>query len=66
VHAAIAKIAPEQAARMLFLTGDSSDKRFHAFLVEQRRPVLHKPFLTSELLGEIESALSSFEAAPAS
>jgi signal transduction histidine kinase len=66
VHAAIAKIAPEQAARMLFLTGDSSDKRFHAFLVEQRRPVLHKPFLTSQLLGEIESALSSFEAAAAS
>jgi CheY-like chemotaxis protein len=61
VHAAIAKIAPEQAARMLFLTGDSSDKRFQAFLSKQHRPVVHKPFVTSHLLGEIESALSSFE-----
>jgi signal transduction histidine kinase len=63
VHAAIAQIAPEQAARMLFLTGDSSDKRFHEFLLAQRRPFLHKPFRTSQLLGEIEAALSSFEPA---
>ena len=40
---------PEQAARVVFVTGDTQSEATSAFLVQTGRPVVRKPFLLDEL-----------------
>jgi signal transduction histidine kinase len=42
-HEALVEIAPEQAARLVFMTGGAHTERTRRFLDSERRPVLEKP-----------------------
>jgi signal transduction histidine kinase len=61
VQAAIAEASPEQAARMIFLTGGATNARAQEFLARQPNGVVEKPFVTSELLAQLEATLASIE-----
>jgi CheY-like chemotaxis protein/two-component sensor histidine kinase len=62
VHAALAEQAPDQARRMIFLTGGALDADAQAFLELRSGRVVGKPFEVNELLRTIDEALSAPEA----
>jgi CheY-like chemotaxis protein len=61
VQAAIAEASPEQAERMILLTGGATNARARDFLAGQPNAVVEKPFVTSELLAQLDSTLRSIE-----
>jgi CheY-like chemotaxis protein len=61
VHAALALEAPEQAHRMVFLTGGTCNAHAAEFLAEPTRIVIEKPFDLDALLASIGAALAAFE-----
>jgi CheY-like chemotaxis protein/two-component sensor histidine kinase len=65
VHAAIAALAPEQASRMIFLTGGAFSARAQEFLATQKNPVVEKPFVVDDLLARIDEFLAAKRGASA-
>ncbi len=61
VYAAIAAYSPEQARRMVFLTGGAGNAALAAFLADPARVVLNKPFSIDALVERVRSSLASFE-----
>lgn len=61
VYEAIARIAPEQARRMIFLTGGASSQSAQEFLNASGRVVIEKPFAVDDLLARIDTALAKIE-----
>ncbi len=61
VHDEVARIAPEQARRIVFLTGGASSPRAVEFLGAPGRLVLSKPFSLDALVERVEAALASFD-----
>ena len=61
VHRAIASSAPDQARRMVFLTGGACTAIAREFLADPTRLVVQKPFDTDSLRARIGEALASFE-----
>jgi CheY-like chemotaxis protein len=57
LHAALARIAPEQVARMILMTGGAFTPQTRAFFDEVRCPTLEKPFERAALLAAIERLL---------
>ncbi len=49
VEAALARMAPEQAARLVFMTGGAFTEAAHAFEEQHRRRILQKPFDLEQL-----------------
>jgi signal transduction histidine kinase len=60
VHAAIEKLAPDQAHHMIFLTGGAASERAAAFLAEPGRIVIDKPFSLEGLEERVDRALVAF------
>jgi signal transduction histidine kinase len=58
VQRAIAAVAPDQARRMMFLTGGASSRRAQEFLERQPNPVVEKPFVVDDLLRRIDATLA--------
>ncbi len=58
VHARLAAMAPDLAARMIFLTGDTFTLRARALLAASGRPALPKPFDGGELRGAVASVIA--------
>jgi DNA-binding response OmpR family regulator len=57
VYHEIEKVNPEQARRVVFITGDVVGPQTTPFLQAIGRPLLVKPFTTRELLAFVEKAL---------
>ncbi len=57
LHAAIATLAPEQVARMVFMTGGAFTPQARTFFEEVGCPTLEKPFDRAGLLAAIDSLL---------
>lgn len=57
LFARLESVAPDQAVRVIFLTGGASTAETKAFLETVERPVLIKPFSAVELLEEIDRLL---------
>jgi signal transduction histidine kinase len=57
VHAAIERLAPEQAARMLFVTGGATTDRARTFLASRPDRIVEKPFTFDALEARIEEAV---------
>ena len=56
LYGAIARVAPEQAERIVFLTGGNLNERCSKFLASIANPVLQKPFgwtALLELVGQV-------------
>jgi two-component system NtrC family sensor kinase len=62
VHAAIARCSPEQARRMIFLTGGPGSTRAEAFLADPSRVVIEKPFALGALVSRVDAALAELGA----
>lgn len=58
LHAAIATLAPEQLARMVFMTGGAFTPQARVFFDEVGCPTLEKPFDRAGLLAVIETLLT--------
>ena len=54
LHAELETIAPDHAARMIFVTGGATDSAAQAFLDDAPRPVLAKPIDTARLCAEVQ------------
>ena len=52
VHAAVARSSPEQAQRMVFLTGGAFSAAAKEFLSRAEAPIVDKPFSVDELRGQ--------------
>ncbi|HEY2511743.1 MAG TPA: response regulator, partial [Polyangiaceae bacterium] len=61
VHAAILEASPDQAARMLFLTGGAFSDAAREFLSDHEHDVLEKPFSVDGVMNRVNAALASFE-----
>jgi CheY-like chemotaxis protein len=59
VHARLAATAPELAARMVFLSGDTFTARARALLATSGRPALPKPFDAQQLRGAVASVIDA-------
>jgi len=57
LHAALLRDAPDQAARMVFMTGGAFSDRARAFLDRIPNPSIGKPFLSEELLALVRGVL---------
>jgi CheY-like chemotaxis protein len=57
LHAAIARVAPEQVARMIFMTGGAFTPQARDFFDQVGCPTLEKPFERATLLTTIETLL---------
>ena len=57
LHKALLKDAPDQAGRMVFMTGGAFTERARAFLDHVPNPSIGKPFLADELLGLVRDLL---------
>ena len=53
----VAELAPEQARRMLFLTGGAFTTRARAFVEERPQALIEKPFDAATLLGRVRQLL---------
>jgi signal transduction histidine kinase/CheY-like chemotaxis protein len=53
VYDELTRIAPEQAVRMIFITGGGFTERSRRFLAQRTNPVLEKPFKTNVLFEAI-------------
>ncbi len=60
----LSRVAPEQAARMVFMTGGAFTERARAFLERVQNPRLEKPFSIQNLRLIIRSVLASDPARP--
>jgi signal transduction histidine kinase len=60
VHAAIERSAPEQAKRVVFLTGGTFNARADDFLARSGSMVISKPFSVDELRARLDEALARF------
>jgi CheY-like chemotaxis protein len=58
LHAAIARIAPDQVARMIFMTGGAFTPQARDFFDQISCPMLEKPFERATLLAAIEDLLT--------
>jgi CheY-like chemotaxis protein len=58
LHAAIAEVAPEQVARMMFMTGGAFTPEARAFFDQVGSPTLEKPFDKAGLLAVIDTLLA--------
>jgi len=61
LHAQLAREQPEQAARMVFMTGGTFTDRAQRFLAEHGRVQLQKPFRHDELLALVKDQLTALE-----
>ena len=57
LHAELLRLRPEQAARMVFMTGGTFTDRAQQFLAEHGRVQLQKPFRHDELLALVSARL---------
>src|SRR4029453_9431591 len=55
---------PEQAGRVVFVTGDTLASTLREFVVESGRPVIEKPFLPSEVRRVVAELVADGEVAP--
>jgi signal transduction histidine kinase/CheY-like chemotaxis protein len=62
-HAALETDAPEQARRIMFLTGGAFTPRAHAFLDTVQVPRIDKPFQVKEIRKVVDDRLRSLRAA---
>jgi len=58
LHGAIAKVAPEQTARMVFMTGGAFTDQARAFFEKVGSPTLEKPFDKAGLLAVIDALIA--------
>jgi len=58
LHAELSRLRPEQAARMVFMTGGTFTDRAQHFLAEHGRVQLQKPFRHDELLSLVRTRLT--------
>ncbi|HYI02345.1 hybrid sensor histidine kinase/response regulator [Hyalangium sp.] len=65
LHEELARVAPELAARMVFLTGGAFTARAREFLSQIKNPCVEKPFLPRDLQDLVRSLLSEGAASPA-
>ena len=56
-HGAVARIAPEEAARTIFVTGGGLTPQLESFLSDKR--VLRKPWRRDDLLSAVEETLEA-------
>lgn len=61
LHAELSRVRPEQAARMVFMTGGTFTDRAQQFLAEHGRVQLQKPFRHDELLSLVHDQLEALE-----
>ena len=61
VHAAVARSSPDQAQRMVFLTGGAFSAAAKEFLSQSGSPIVDKPFSVDELRRRIDAMLAKFE-----
>jgi PAS domain S-box-containing protein len=61
LHAALERVSPGQAARMVFLTGGAFTPRAREFLGHLKNPMVEKPFVPKELQALVRSLLSTVE-----
>ncbi len=59
VYAEVARIAPAQAARMVFITGGAFTVRGRAFLEQTKNKHLEKPIDLNELRALVDAAVRS-------
>jgi DNA-binding response OmpR family regulator len=60
LHAQLAREKPDQAARMVFMTGGTFTDRAQRFLAEHGRVQLQKPFRHDELLTLVQDQLKAY------
>jgi PAS domain S-box-containing protein len=65
LHDELARVAPEQAKRMIFLTGGAFTERAQAFLAEASREHVEKPFTSTGLRALVQRHLYSWAASKA-
>jgi CheY-like chemotaxis protein len=58
LHTELARVRPDQAARMVFMTGGTFTERAYRFLAEPGRVQLQKPFRHDQLLSLVEARLA--------
>ena len=61
LHAELSRARPEQAARMVFMTGGTFTDRAQQFLAEHGRVQLQKPFRHDELLTLVRDQLAELK-----
>jgi CheY-like chemotaxis protein len=61
LHAELLRLRPEQAARMVFMTGGTFTDRAQQFLAEHGRVQLQKPFRHDELLALVSARLAELK-----
>ncbi len=57
LHAELERLAPDQAARMIFVTGGATDDAARAFVESAPRPVLDKPIHADRLRAEVSKLI---------
>lgn len=57
LYAELERIAPEQAARMIFVTGGATEEAAQAFLDDAPRPVIEKPVDADRLRAEVQKLI---------
>ena len=65
VHTAISLLCPDQAERMMFLTGGALTDAARVFLAARGSSVITKPFVSAELQERINAKLAAVESKPA-
>jgi signal transduction histidine kinase len=59
VHAEVSETLPDQATRMMFLTGGATSARARAFVAQHAGRIVEKPFVTADLVARIDASLAS-------
>lgn len=57
LYSELDKTAPEQAARMIFVTGGATDEAAQDFLDSAPRPVIDKPIQAARLQAEVQKVI---------
>jgi CheY-like chemotaxis protein len=63
LEAALRRVAPDQADRMVFMTGGTSSHEAAAFLAKWSKPTIDKPFRSAALRGIVQSLLDKADPA---
>jgi fluoride ion exporter CrcB/FEX len=59
LHAELLQLAPEQAERLVFMTGGAFTSRAREFLDQVRNPRIEKPFKLGPLLALLSQIMAS-------
>jgi DNA-binding response OmpR family regulator len=64
LHAELVRLAPQQADRIVFMTGGAFTHRARVFLDQARNPRLEKPFEINNLRALVHSLLRESQGTP--